>query len=230
MRSWGWLAAVGCGVGALSLVIALGMRAAPIVLSRTTTAPSREPYPSDAPPGKAKATFASGCFWCSEAVFQQLKGVETVVSGYTGGNVANPTYEQVGWESTGHAEAIDITYDPALVTYDTLLEVFWKTHDPTTLNRQGNDKGTRYRSAIFYHDEDQRKLAESYKQKLQAVGFFSGSIVTEIVPATQFWPAEQYHQDYFNQHPDQPYCRQMIPPKLAKLRHVFGDKLKTAGE
>ncbi|HEX3315613.1 MAG TPA: peptide-methionine (S)-S-oxide reductase MsrA, partial [Gemmataceae bacterium] len=151
MRHWGPIAAGVCGIAAIAVVVALGMRAAPVV--ETSAAPTREPYPSDAPPGKAKATFAAGCFWCTEAVFQRLKGVEAVVSGYTGGTTANPTYEQVASGMTGHAEAIDVTYDPKVVSYDTLLEVFWKTHDATTPNRQGNDIGTQYRSAIFYHDE-----------------------------------------------------------------------------
>jgi peptide-methionine (S)-S-oxide reductase len=191
----------------------------------------RQPPPSGAKPlaskAKATATFASGCFWCTEAVFQKLKGVESVVAGYTGGTVPNPTYEQVCSETTGHAEAIEITYDPAVVSYDTLLEVFWKTHDPTTLNRQGNDHGTSYRSAIFYHDEEQRRLAESYKEKLTEAGVFKpGNIVTEIVPAKTFYVAEDKHQDFYNQHPMDPYCRSHIPEKLEKLREVFADKLR----
>ena len=196
----------------------------PSVATRTGT------YPSDAPPGKAKATFAAGCFWCTEAVFQRLKGVEAVVSGYTGGTTANPTYEEVTWETTGHAEAIDVTYDPKVVSYDTLLEVFWKTHDATTTNRQGNDIGTRYRSAIFYHDEEQRKLAETYKRKLTDAGFFHGTIVTQIVPATPFYRAEDHHQNYFNEHSGAGYCRVIIGPKLDKLRHIFHDKLKSPAE
>ena len=160
-------------------------------------------------------------------MFQKLKGVEAVVSGYTGGALANPSYEDVCSETTGHAEAIDVTYDPKVVAYDTLLEVFWKTHDATTPNRQGNDVGTRYRSAIFYHDDEQRQIAESYKRKLAGAGFFQGTIVTEIVPATRFYKAEDYHQNYFNEHAERDYCRMIIGPKLEKLRHVFADKLKT---
>jgi len=226
MRQWGWIAAAGCGFAAIALVLALGMRAAPVVEQQPTATSTNEPYPSDAPPGKAKATFAAGCFWCTEAVFQRLKGVEAVVSGYTGGKIANPSYEVVSTDRTGHAEAIDVTYDPAIVSYDTLLEVFWKTHDATTPNRQGNDIGTRYRSAIFFHDEDQRKLAESYKRKLQSAGFFEGTIVTEIVPAMPFYRAEDYHQNYFNQHSNARYCQVIIGAKLDKLRHVFHDKLR----
>ena len=171
------------------------------------------------------ATFGSGCFWCTEAVFQQLKGVASVTSGYAGGEVPNPTYEQVCSGQTGHAEVIRVEYDPEVVDYETLLEVFWKTHDPTTLNRQGNDIGTQYRSVVMFHDEDQQKLAEHYKQKLEDAGVFSDPIVTEIVPAATFYAAEKYHQNYFNQNQNQPYCQVMIAPKLKKLEAVFADKL-----
>ncbi len=172
------------------------------------------------------ATFAAGCFWCVEAVFQNLNGVRSVVSGYAGGSVVNPTYEQVCSGTTGHAEACQIVYDPKQISFPELLEVFWKTHDPTTLNRQGNDAGTQYRSAIFYHDIEQKKLAEHYKSELDSSQAFDGPIVTEIVPFTNFYPAENYHQNYFNEHGAQPYCLFVIRPKLEKFRKAFGDKLK----
>jgi len=172
------------------------------------------------------ATFAAGCFWCVEAVFQELKGVQSVVSGYTGGTVENPSYEEVCTGSTGHAEACMITYDPSVITYAELLEVFWKTHDPTTLNRQGNDTGTQYRSAIFYHNDEQKRLAEHYKKELDSAGAFDAPIVTEIAPFTKFYKAENYHQNYYNDHGAQPYCVFVIRPKVAKFRKVFKDKLK----
>jgi peptide-methionine (S)-S-oxide reductase len=187
--------------------------------------------PAAPPEGLAKATFGSGCFWCTEAVFLQLKGVQTVVSGYTGGSVKNPTYHQVCTGTTGHAEAIQVTYDPKVISYDALLEVFWQTHDPTTLNQQGNDFGTQYRSAIFYHTDEQKSLAEHYKAKLDAAGLFPGPIVTEIVPSTEFYRAEAYHQNYFAENSNQPYCRAIISPKLEKMKKVFSEKLKkTAAE
>jgi len=188
---------------------------------------SAVPEPARPPASLATATFGNGCFWCTEAVFQQLKGVQRVVSGYSGGSVKNPTYRQVCTGETGHAEVIQITYDPALISYEELLEVFWQTHDPTTLNRQGPDKGTQYRSAIFYHSDKQKELAEKYKKKLDAAGVFARPIVTEIVPFTEFYRAEAYHQNYFNLNSEQPYCRAMITPKLEKLKKVFHDKLKT---
>jgi peptide-methionine (S)-S-oxide reductase len=182
------------------------------------------------PTGMAQATFGGGCFWCTEAVFQQLKGVKSVVSGYSGGSVKNPTYRQVCSGTTGHAEAIQVTYDPSAISYQELLEVFWKTHDPTTPDRQGNDFGTQYRSAIFYHDDEQKSLAEHYKQKLDASGLFPAPIVTEVVPFTEFYPAEAYHQNYYNQNASQGYCRAVIGPKLDKLKELFSDKLaKTKG-
>lgn len=167
------------------------------------------------------ATFGSGCFWCSEAVFDELKGVQSVVSGYSGGNVANPTYEQVCTGLTGHAEVIDVTFDPAVISYPQLLEVFWKTHDPTTLNRQGNDTGTQYRSVIFYHNDEQRKLAEHFKAELDKSGAYNGPIVTEIAPFTKFYPAEKYHQDYYALNPGQGYCAVVIRPKVDKFRKAF---------
>lgn len=173
-----------------------------------------------------KATFGSGCFWCTEAVFERLNGVHKVVSGYAGGTVENPTYEQVCSEKTGHAEVTQITYDPKVITYDELLEVFWKTHDPTTLNRQGNDVGTQYRSVIFYHNEEQKELAEKYKEELNKSGAWDKPIVTEITSFTNFYPAENYHQNYYDNNPAQPYCSFVITPKVEKFEKVFKDKLK----
>lgn len=182
---------------------------------------------TDAEPAELeKATFAGGCFWCTEAVFERLKGVHDVVSGYSGGEVKNPTYEQVCSGLTGHAEAVQISYDPKVITYDELLEVFWKTHDPTTLNQQGPDFGTQYRSAIFFHDEEQKKLAEQYKKQLDAEHAFRKPIVTEITKFAVFYPAEPYHQDYFETHKSQAYCRAVINPKVHKMTKVFRDKLK----
>lgn len=172
------------------------------------------------------ATFGNGCFWCTEAIFQDLKGVQSAVSGYSGGQVENPTYKQVCTGNTGHAEVLQITYDPAVITFDELLEVFWQTHDPTTLNRQGNDIGTQYRSAIFYHNENQKKLSEEYKKKLNESGAFNKPIVTEIVPFKKFYKAEDYHQNYFNLNGDQPYCSAVIKPKVEKFKKVFKEKLK----
>lgn len=176
---------------------------------------------------EAVATFGAGCFWCVEAVFLDLKGVKSVESGYSGGHVENPTYKQVCSGNTGHAEVVQITYDPNEISYEELLEVFWKTHDPTTLNRQGNDVGTQYRSSIFYHNEEQKQLAETYKQKLDASGAYTDPIVTEIVPFEKFYKAEDYHQNYYNQNEYQPYCSFVIRPKVEKFRQVFGDKLKS---
>src|SRR5450759_3687020 len=172
------------------------------------------------------ATFGAGCFWCVEAVFQNLKGVQSVVSGYAGGTVKNPTYEDVCSGATGHAEVCQIAYDPKQVTYPELLEVFWKTHEPTTLNQQGNDAGTQYRSAIFYHNEEQKKLAEHYKKELDSSKAFDAPIVTEIAPFTNFYKAEDYHQNYFNEHGAQPYCQFVIRPKVDKFKKAFKEKLK----
>lgn len=172
------------------------------------------------------ATFGSGCFWCTEAIFQNLEGVEKVESGYSGGKVKNPTYKEVCSGLTGHAEVIQLTYDPSKVSFDELLEVFWKTHDPTTLNRQGADEGTQYRSAIFYHSDDQKRLAEMYKKKLNESGAFDSPIVTEITPFTEFYKAEDYHQNYFNLNGNAPYCSHVIQPKVEKFKKVFKDRLK----
>jgi len=172
------------------------------------------------------ATYGAGCFWCVEAVFQRLDGVIKVVSGYSGGTTPNPTYEQVCTGTTGYAEVCQIGYDPDRISYEQLLEVFWKTHDPTTKNRQGSDVGTQYRSVIFFHDEEQQRLATSYKQKLEAEHIWSSPILTEIVPFQKFWPAEDYHQNYYDKNSAQGYCRLVITPKLEKFTAIFRDKLK----
>jgi peptide-methionine (S)-S-oxide reductase len=172
------------------------------------------------------ATFGAGCFWCIEAVFQELAGVERVVSGYAGGTVANPTYRQVCSGTTGHAEVAQITFDPVVISYEDLLYVFWRTHDPTTLNRQGADVGPQYRSAIFYHDEAQRAAAEKSKQETEAARLWPNPIVTEIAPLTIFYSAEDYHQNYYRDNPYQPYCRAVIDPKMHKFRKEFQAKLK----
>jgi peptide-methionine (S)-S-oxide reductase len=177
-----------------------------------------------------KATFGSGCFWCSEAVFQQLKGVHSVMSGYSGGKAKNPTYEQVCTGLTGHAEVIQVAYDPKEISYDELLEVFWQTHDPTTLNQQGADIGTQYRSVIFYHNDKQRELAEHYKEQLDKEHAFRRPIVTEITEFTEFYPAEDYHQNYYEGHKGQPYCTAVIRPKVSKVKKVFRDKLKLSSD
>ena len=174
------------------------------------------------------ATFGNGCFWCTEAVFQRLDGVEKVVSGYMGGSLKNPSYEQVCSGTTGHAEVLQITYDPARVSYSELLDVFWATHDPTTLNRQGNDVGTQYRSVIFYHKDEQKELAQKSKKELDEAGAFGDPIVTIIEPASEFYPAENYHQDYFNRNGQQPYCNYVVRPKVDKFQKVFKNKLKPA--
>ena len=211
----------------ISLGLALGLFV--ILFLRTEFVMPETPTvlePAEPPPGMANATFGAGCFWCTEAVFQQLKGVQSVVSGYSGGSVKNPTYRQVCAGRTGHAEAIQVTYDPAVISYEELLEVFWKTHDPTTPDRQGNDVGPQYRSVIFYHTDQQKQLAEHYKQKLDTSGLFARPIVTEIVPFIEFYRAEAYHQNYFEENPGQPYCRAVIGPKVEKLKRVFQDKLR----
>lgn len=172
------------------------------------------------------ATFGNGCFWCTEAIFQNLKGVYSAVSGYSGGHVKNPSYKEVCAGTTGHAEVLQITFDPSVISFEELLEVFWKTHDPTTLNRQGNDIGTQYRSVIFYHNEEQKQLAEKYKKALDESGAWNKPIVTEITAFSKFYPAEDYHQNYFNLHGSEPYCTFVIQPKVEKFRQVFKDKLK----
>jgi len=171
------------------------------------------------------ATFAGGCFWCMEAVFQPLRGVEKVVSGYIGGRTPNPSYQMVCSGMTGHAEAIQISFDPRQVSYRELLEIFFAFHDPTTLDRQGPDEGTQYRSAIFYHTPEQKAEAERVIHELEGANAFGSPIVTQLAPADRFYPAEQYHQDYYRQNPDKAYCRAMITPKVAKLRMKYADRL-----
>lgn len=172
------------------------------------------------------ATFGAGCFWCVEAIFQQLDGVVSVVSGYSGGKIANPTYREVCSGLTGHAEVCQIVFNPEEISFDELLKAFWGSHDPTTLNRQGADQGTQYRSVIFYHNENQRLMAEKYKSALNSEKAFDKPVVTEISQFTVFYQAEDYHQDYYNQNVDAPYCTFVIAPKLEKFRKVFKEKLK----
>ena len=172
------------------------------------------------------ATLGGGCFWCLEAVYQQLEGVTRVESGYSGGHVENPTYEQVCGKKTGHVEVVQVTFDPARVSYRDVLEVFFSIHDPTTKDRQGNDVGPQYRSAIFYHDDEQRQVAESIIAELAAEHAFDAPIVTELKPFERFYSAEQYHQNYFAQNSSQPYCAYVISPKIAKFRRKFAERLR----
>lgn len=172
------------------------------------------------------ATFGTGCFWCTEAIFQQLEGVEKVTSGYSGGTVPNPTYEQVCSKTTGHAECLNILYDPKKISFDELLEVFWQTHDPTTLNRQGADVGTQYRSVVFYHNEEQRAKTAKYKAELDKSGAFNNPVVTTLEPFTIFYPAEEEHQNYYRNNTSQGYCQFVIRPKVEKFEKVFKNKLK----
>jgi peptide-methionine (S)-S-oxide reductase len=180
--------------------------------------------------GKGKSlevtTLAGGCFWCLEAVYDELKGVEDVVSGYSGGNVANPSYERVCTGDTGHAEAVQVTFDPQIVSYRQLLEVFFTIHDPTSLNRQGADVGTQYRSVIFYHNAEQKAIAEQVMSELEAQKLWKKPVVTELVPFESFYPAEEYHQEYFKRNPYQGYCMVVIAPKVAKFRHKYMESLK----
>lgn len=172
------------------------------------------------------ATFGAGCFWCVEAVFQRLDGVISIKSGYSGGAIKNPSYREVCSGSTGHAEVCQIVYDKSKVSFDELLEVFWKTHDPTTLNAQGNDHGTQYRSAIFYHNDEQKTKAEAYKKELNEAHVYPNPIVTEIVPFTNYYAAEDYHQNYYNQNGNEGYCKFVIQPKVEKFEKIFKDKVK----
>ena len=172
------------------------------------------------------ATLAGGCFWCTEAIFKRLKGVTSVVSGYTASQVENPSYEAVCSGRTGAAEAIQLTYDPSVISYDKLLEIFWHVHDPTTLNRQGNDVGTQYRSAIFYHTDEQQHLALASKEALEKSGAYKKPVVTEIVPFTNFYPAEDYHKDYYDRNRSQSYCMFVIDPKVQKLLKEYRNEVK----
>lgn len=177
-------------------------------------------------PTNSVATLAAGCFWCVEAVFQKLKGVEKVESGYMGGTLKDPSYKDVCTGQTGHAEVCQITFNPNIISFEELLEVFWKTHDPTTLNRQGGDIGTQYRSAVFYHNATQKQMAESIKNDLSQSGAFDAPIVTTFEPVSVFYKAENYHQDYFNLNGTNPYCQMVVKPKVEKFKKVFGDRIK----
>lgn len=173
------------------------------------------------------ATLANGCFWCSETIFARLKGVKSVLPGYSGGWSENPSYDEVCTGSTGHAEAAQIEFDPSVISFEKLLDVFWHTHDPTTLNRQGADVGTQYRSAIFYHDDRQREVAEKSKMELEKSGIYKNPIVTEIMPFKKFYVAEDYHKEYYEQHQSVPYCRFVIEPKIRKLLDQYGRDIKS---
>lgn len=172
------------------------------------------------------ATLANGCFWCTEAMFSRVKGIKSVIPGYSGGKTSNPSYEQVCTGITGHAETIQIRYDPKIISFEKILDIFWHTHDPTTLNRQGNDVGTQYRSAIFYHDENQKNIAEKSKIELEKEGIFKNPIVTEIIPFSNFYPAEDYHKEYYENNRNAPYCSFVIDPKIQKLLQKYSDKIK----
>jgi peptide-methionine (S)-S-oxide reductase len=172
------------------------------------------------------ATLGAGCFWCVEAIFHDLKGVDKVISGYSGGHVKNQSYKEVYTGETGHAEVCQIIYDPKIISFKDLLEVFWQVHDPTTLNRQGDDVGTQYRSVIFYHNQEQKELAELYKKELNNSGSYDRPVITEIAPYNEFYKAEDYHQNYYENNPNQPYCNIVIGPKVEKFKKVFKDKLK----
>jgi peptide-methionine (S)-S-oxide reductase len=201
--------------------LAIAILVCPLGLAQSTTNP-KNTNPQNKERKLEKATFGGGCFWCTEAVFQRVKGVEKVVSGYTGGKIKNPTYEQVCTGTSGHAEVIQVEFDPKVVAFAKLLEIHWKTHDPTTLNRQGYDEGTQYRSAIFFENDEQKKVAQEYKDKLNKE-VFDGKITTEITPLDVFYPAEDYHQNYYNLNTTKGYCRAVIIPKLKKFEEVFSD-------
>lgn len=173
-----------------------------------------------------EATFGAGCFWCVEAIFERLKGVSEVEAGYSGGEVKNPSYKEVCNGTTGHAEVTRIVFDPEVISFETLAEIFFYTHDPTTLNRQGYDVGTQYRSAIFYHNDSQKQIAEQVKDKVDATGYYSNKIVTEISPLENYYPAENYHQDYFENNPNQSYCAAVIAPKVKKFLEKYGNMVK----
>jgi peptide-methionine (S)-S-oxide reductase len=188
--------------------------------------PSSEPAPSRAPGAHEVATLGGGCFWCTDAVFRDLKGVDRVVSGYAGGTTSRPSYEDVCTGTTGHAEVNQVTFDPTVLSYADLLRIFFSVHDPTTLNRQGADTGTQYRSVILYHSPEQRATAEAVRAEIEAARLHRGRVVTEIAPFREFFPAEEYHQDYFRRNPGQGYCRVVVAPKVAKFRQTWTDRLK----
>jgi peptide-methionine (S)-S-oxide reductase len=176
--------------------------------------------------GWKKATFGGGCFWCTEAIFEEVKGVQSVLSGYAGGEMQNPTYKAVCTDTTGHAECVQIIYDPVVCPFETLLDVHMKTHDPTTPNRQGNDVGIQYRSVVFYADQEQKTITENYITELNASGYYANKVVTEVVPLETFWPAEDYHQDYFAKNPDENYCIYVVAKKVDKFEHLFPELVK----
>jgi peptide-methionine (S)-S-oxide reductase len=212
------------------LALAVSLAAVALLSGCDASSPKESPVKKPPPPPPTAtsklATFGGGCFWCVEALFQRVAGVEAVASGYSGGDAANPTYEEVCSGRSGHAEAVQVRYDASKVTYETLLEIFWKTHDPTTLNRQGNDVGTQYRSVVFFHDEEQHRIALEVKAAIEQAGIYDRPIVTQIVPFERFWKAEAYHQNYFEENPDNRYCQAVIPGKFAKLEKLFKDRLK----
>jgi peptide-methionine (S)-S-oxide reductase len=210
--------------GYIAFILALSINACAQPQKKETT--KQKPQIKSSSMGTETITFGSGCFWCTEAIFQQVKGVEKVVSGYSGGHVVNPTYEQVCEKNTGHAEVCQLTFDPSQVSVDELLEIFWQTHDPTTLNQQGNDIGPQYRSVVFYHNENQKERAEFFLNELSKSGAFEKPIVTTIEPYKNFYKAENYHQNYYNQNGSQPYCYFVIRPKVEKFEKAFKDKMK----
>ena len=210
--------------GYIAFILALSINACAQPQKKETTKQKTQIKSSSM--GTETITFGSGCFWCTEAIFQQVKGVEKVVSGYSGGHVVNPTYEQVCEKNTGHAEVCQLTFDPSQVSVDELLEIFWQTHDPTTLNQQGNDVGPQYRSVVFYHNEMQKQRAEYFLKELSKSGAFEKPIVTTIEPYKNFYKAENYHQNYYNQNGSQPYCYFVIRPKVEKFEKAFKDKMK----
>ena len=210
--------------GYIAFILALSINACAQPQKKETT--KQKPQIKSSSMGTETITFGSGCFWCTEAIFQQVKGVEKVVSGYSGGHVVNPTYEQVCEKNTGHAEVCQLTFDPSHVSVDELLEIFWQTHDPTTLNQQGNDVGPEYRSVVFYHNEMQKQRAEYFLKELSKSGAFEKPIVTTIEPYKNFYKAENYHQNYYNQNGSQPYCYFVIRPKVEKFEKAFKDKMK----
>lgn len=210
----------------LSLILTLVFSSCTAKEKQVVKEEFKEPIKVKVTEGMEIATFAGGCFWCTEAVFLDIKGVEKVVSGYIGGKTKNPTYKDICTGETGHAEAIQITFNPNEVAYEDLLEIFFATHDPTTLNRQGADVGTQYRSEIFYHSEAQKTKAENYIQLLEKEKLYSKKVVTKVSSATIFYPAEEYHQNYYNQNSSQGYCQMVIAPKLEKLRKYYKSKLK----
>jgi peptide-methionine (S)-S-oxide reductase len=215
------LAVVALVVGSVAILWASGVVSGPEAKVEHERKEPAGPPVGPTPAGHEQATLGGGCFWCTEAVFQRVKGVQSVISGYSGGSVMNPTYNQVCTGDTGHAEVIQVTFDPAVVSFAEILEVFWKTHDPTTLNRQGHDRGTQYRSVVFYRTDEQRRSAEEQKKKLDAAKVFDGPIVTEITRFTEFYPAEKNHQNFYLANPQNGYCRAIILPKLEKLEKVL---------